>query len=202
MKVLGVRESNLNRNLYFLSIHDTYVSMIMDGAKQWEFRRNPAFGIFPEGRLEPGDLIFVVSTFSDPARSPLIRCMVEIQDILRDHAMRDYFSDRASGHWREAGCEEGTDRDWDYFQRNILEEYATAIRVNAYKLEPPIDAASIRHKYKGSPWSGRGFTPAEDLRRFQIDGQVVEPYFRRLAGNLMDEIETPRDPSSRGSLKP
>ena len=174
-------------HIYFLSLHDQYVRMILDGLKRWEFRENPRFGILPDRELGPGDVLFLVSTFAEGASPPRIECMCSVVSLLRGEDLRAYFGDPASGNWRQAGCEEGTDRDWDYFRANILEGYATAVELAPYRVSPPIDSSTVRHRTTHAPWKGIGFTPADHLKRFCVDGEAVEEHFGTIASRLLDE---------------
>ncbi len=172
-------------NIYFLSIYDQYVSMIINGQKKWEFRENPRFGIHAEWEIEIGDVIFVVSTSPNPEDSPLIKCMCRVVKILRNEEMKEYFSQKQTNHWKETGCEDNTTRDWNFFERNILNAYSTAIRLEVFPVCPVIDVSMIRHRTKHSSWNGHGFTPARDLKRFHIFDNEVTDYFANLSSQIL-----------------
>ncbi len=154
--------------------------MILQSSKKWEFRKNPAFG----NNLARGDILFLVSTFKEKDLPSSINCMCIVREILRGKEMIDYFKDKKSNHWLEAGCNENSPRDWAYFHNNILTQYATAIRIQPIPIIPAVQASSIVHKHKNTPWKGTGFTPAENLKRFSIDGEEVVDYFFNLSKRL------------------
>lgn len=183
----------MHMNVFFLSIQDRHVQRILQGIKLWEFRANPRFGITEGGALGQGDVVFLISRFEDPEAAPSIACMGRVLEVLRGEDMRRRFSDKGSGLWREAGCREGTDRDWGYFVRNILHAYQTAVRLEPHEIRPAVDVGIIRHKNKGTPWRGLGFTPARDLKRFSVNGLAVESHFRRIARDLLDSSDAFRD---------
>jgi hypothetical protein len=172
-------------NIFFLSMYDQYVSMILNGEKQWEFRENPRFGIHEAGELQSDDILFLVSTFPDANTSAKIKCMCRVTAILREKKLQSYFMSRQSGRWKEAGCNDDTARDWDFFVKNILHVYSTGIRLEAFEVSPVIDTLAIQHQTKDTSWNGRGFTPIRTLKRFTIYGTDMVEYFRILASNVL-----------------
>ena len=177
----------MGNEMYFLSIHDQYLSKIIDGTKQWEFRANPRFGILTDSEIRKGDLIFCIGTFPGNVPGPQIRCLCRVVEILRSESMAAYFGEERSGHWIEAGCR----GDWDYFKREILGVYSTAIRLEAYDIRPAVDVSVIRHRTKRQrTWKGRGFTPARELFRYGVDGKSVPAYFREVADRILADPHT------------
>jgi hypothetical protein len=172
--------------IYFLSIFQDYVSMIIRGEKQWEFRENPCFGRYEDGEIQVGDILFPVSVSQDPSQGSAISCLCRITDIRRGNEMKDYFSDEKSGHWKEAGCRENSERDWEFFQKNILNKYSTAVRLKVYPIEPAIKTSEITHKTKRTSWKGIGFMPANKLNRFSIQDAEIIDYFRKVAGTIIN----------------
>lgn len=160
--------------IYFLSIFDQYLSKIINGTKQWEFRANPRFGILTSGEIQAGDLLFCIGTFPGNVPKPKIRCLCRVLEILRNEAVAAYFGRERSGRWKEAGVE-----SWDCFEENILGRYATAIRLEAFEVRPALDVSVIRHRVKTQrAWKGRGFTKATELKRYWVDGVGVAEFFR------------------------
>lgn len=173
--------------IYFLSIHDQYVSMIMSGKKTWEFRKNPCFGILSDREIKKGDMLFIISIFPGVKRPPIIKCMCRILHILRNEELKCHFQEKNSGNWKESGCDENTERDWTFFKENILDEYSTAINLKAFVVNPPVDVSLIRHRIKESPWKGTGLTPAKSLKRFLIEGENISDYFFELSSKIASE---------------
>ena len=93
-----------------------------------------------------------------------------------------YFADRDSGHWRGAGCADSSDRNWFFFRDNILTKHSVAIKLEAVPIDTPLDVSQIRHKVTGAAWKGLGLTPADNLKRYTIDGCAVDEHFQRAAG--------------------
>ena len=173
------------QTIFFLSIRNENVQMILDGWKKWEFRQNQRFGILPDVELTPGAILFIVSTFHDSASTPRIECICRVTKILRGSDFHQYFADRSSGHWTEAGCEEGTGRDWDFFDSNILGTYITAIGLSPYPLSPAIDCNTVRHKMKQTPWRGTGLTPIKSLHRYVVGEKAAAQYFTEIANKTL-----------------
>lgn len=167
-------------SLYLLSIHSEYVDLILGGRKKWEFRKNPNFG----QDLKPMDIIFIVAPQRQQDKPPQITCRGVVEKILRGQEVYEYFRDRESKRWEEAGCSENSHRDWNYFEENIIHSYPTAIKIKPTPVDPPVNTAIILHKTKNSPWKGIGFTPAENLHRYSIEGLAVEQYLRRLLRSI------------------
>ena len=165
--------------IYLLSIYSQYVDMLISGEKLWEFRANPNFGITDRHRLQLGDAIFICAREKD-ARLSEIRCFCIVRDILRGADYTAYFSDFDSGHWQEAGCALGTERDLAFFKAEILDQFRCAVRLETHKIAHPIRVSDIKHKYRGTNWSGKGFLPARDLKRFRLAGQKVEECLRQI----------------------
>ncbi|WDP89170.1 MAG: hypothetical protein HUN04_05270 [Desulfobacter sp.] len=177
----------MTHEIYFLSIHDQYLTKIIEGTKLWEFRVNPRFGVLTEGELQKGDLVFCLGTFPGNVPAPKIRCLCRVLDILRNEEVKAYFGEEHSGNWRASGCQGG----WEYFKENILGIYSTAIRVEAFEIRPALDVSIIRHRIKQQRvWKGRGVTPARALYRYAVDGVCVQEYFRAIADGV---LKTGRD---------
>ncbi|MFC1604705.1 hypothetical protein ACFL5F_06720 [Planctomycetota bacterium] len=172
------------RNIFFLSVQFEFVDLILQGAKRWEFRENPGFGILSHLELAVGDVIFVVSLARENASIP---CLCLVNNILRGNKYFSYFHNYESGHWKEAACQDDSVRNWEYFEQDILHRYTVAIGLDAYPVVPPIDVATIIHKTKQRPWSGKGFTLAEDLHRFSIEGKNVLAYCTELSEKILGE---------------
>lgn len=172
----------MTQEIYFLSIFHEYVSMIIHGEKQWEFRANPRFGMHENGEIQINDILFLVSVFKDTDRLPEIQCLCKIVNILRKQEMEKYFSNKVSGHWKEAGCSDDSERDWDFFKNNILDNFSTAIRLEVQPIQPAVKVSKIIHKTKLTPWSGTGFTPVKNLKRFSIGDKEVVEYLRKMIG--------------------
>lgn len=168
------------KNIFLLSIHDKYASMILNGVKKWEFRRNPRFGILLNKEIGVGDLVFLVNKSSE-GKPPAIECMCRVLSVLREGDMRDYFYRKESGKWKEAGCEDNTERNWEFFVKSILDVYLTAIELKPYPVKPSIDGESIRHCTKNTPWKAIGLVATEDLKRFSVNGLNVTRYFEKIA---------------------
>jgi hypothetical protein len=175
------------KRIYFLSIQNNYVSMISKGEKKWEFRRNPRFGLYSDYELATGDILFLVSRFASTAMPARIECMCLVQTILREREMTEHFADRETGHWLEAGCREGTARDWDFFKTNILPIYSTAIKLKPYPLVPPVETDVIRHKTKKTPWKAIGFTPASALKKFAVGDMEIDEYFYSIKHSILPD---------------
>jgi hypothetical protein len=174
------------KSIYFLSIHDQYVSLILSGQKQWEFRKNPRFGILPQAELCAGDIIFLIRTFPpETACHPTIDCLCRVISILRGEELHNYFKDKETGAWKESGCEDRTERGWEFFRHSILDVYSTGIKLIPYKVTPAIDVNSIQHLVKNTPWNGIGFTPMADLKRFTINGVEISAYFEQIAVKIL-----------------
>ena len=167
-------------NLYFLSIHAQNVEMILAGTKIWEFRENPKFGMLDDGELAVGDVMFLVSTFADQSGTGKIECLCRVLNILRNDELARYFADKENGHWRGAGCDDASDRNWAYFRDHILTKHSVAIKLETVQMETPLDVSQIRHKVTGAAWKGLGLTPADNLKRYTIEGCAVDDYFQRL----------------------
>ncbi len=166
----------MTNEVFFLSIQQEYVRLLLDGSKKWELRENPNFGILPGYELSRGDVLFIVSV----SERMTIPCLGLVEKILRGDDYLSYFQDHESGHWLETGCSPDSPRDWSFFE-DILHEYSTAVRLDTYRLDPPFDVTRIRHNTRTTAWSGRGFTPAKELKRFSIDGRPIASYFDELA---------------------
>lgn len=167
------------RNVYFLSLEEKYVQMILAGTKKFEFRKNPKFGILPNCELSEGDIIFVTSDGCIP-------CCCIVNQILRDKVYYDYFKDYDSGHWKEAGCDDNSERNFDFFCKDILNEHSTAIGLVVLPIDP-INVKLIRHTTTNKPWNGRGFIPLQDLKRFSIHGEGVFSYFEKLSHTILEK---------------
>ena len=165
--------------IYLLSIYSQYVDMLVSGEKLWEFRANPDFGITERYRLQIEDVIFICAREKDACLSE-IRCFCIVKDILREADYTAYFSDFTSGHWREAGCAPGTDRDLAFFKTEILDPFRCAVKLETHRLAQPIRISDIKHKYRGTSWSGKGFLPVRDLKRFQLAGQKMDEHLRQI----------------------
>lgn len=177
----------MNRNLYLLSVRDEYVEMIINDVKRWEFRTNPNFGIFRNRMISKNDILFLVSS-TKGTNDAQIRCMCEILTILRNEEVRSYFDDESSKKWREAGCIEGSCRDWEFFKSNILYKFSTAIKVKAHKVIPAINVSDIKKKTNGRSWSGKCFLSTDDLKNYSVYGQSVTEYFKDIEQTFMDKI--------------
>lgn len=162
--------------IFFLSIHQNYAEMILSGTKSWEFRRNPNFG----AGLKVGDWLFIVSMASQHS-TVIAGC--KICRILRGEEIDGWFGDSSSGHWLEAGCAEGTDRDWAFFTANILEQFSVAIRLHAYPVNPPQTLAAIRHCRSGKPWRGIGLTHLSELKQYRVNGIASDQFFLEMASS-------------------
>ncbi len=167
-------------NIYFLSIRKKYVEMILTGSKQWEFRQNPTFG----SSLEPGDLLFLVSTSEAGSE---ISCLCKVKNILRGEKVQEGFDDYETGRWREAGCEDNTERDWDFFVDNILHQYPTAIKLGSHPVSPSIALSQVAHKTSRKTWKGIGLTPLSHLQRYTVGDESADQYFGNLASQVMIE---------------
>jgi len=173
-------------NIYFLSIRDNYVRMIISGLKKWEFRKNPNFGIFHDKKIDVGDILFLISTTSEEL-SPKIECMCEILSILRKDELIEFFKDKKTKRWTEAGCSDNSDRDWDFFTTNILYNYSTAIKIKPYELNPVIEVSHIVRKSNGRPWMGIGMLGADDFVNYSVGEQSVMEYFRDIAQTILNK---------------
>ena len=176
----------MKRNLYLLSVRNEYVEMIIDGVKKWEFRENSNFGVFRNRMISKNDLLFLVSS-AKGATDAQIRCMCEIMTILRNEEVISYFGDEKSQKWREAGCREGSNRDWEFFKSNILYKFSTAIKVKSYEVVPAVNVRDIKKKTNGRSWSGKGFLDTDDLKNYSVFGRSVTEYFKNIAQMLMNE---------------
>jgi hypothetical protein len=178
------------KNIFFMSVQSEYVDLILQGSKRWEFRENPRFGILSHFELAIGDVIFVVSMAKENVSIP---CLCSVNNILRGNKYLSYFQNYESGHWREAGCQEGSERNWEYFKENILHRYTVAIGLDTYPVVPPIDVATIINKTQQRPWRGKGFTPAKDLHRFSVKGKNVLAYCTELSRKILGEANHGED---------
>ena len=160
--------------------------MILNKEKLWEFRKNPRFGLVNGKILQSDDIIFLVSRFSDSVLSR-IDCMCRVLSILRGDDLVEYFSSKQSGRWKQAGCDENSDRNWSFFENNILNVFSTGIQLEPYHVKPSIDIARIQHRQSEKPWKGIGFSPASDLKRYHIDGGTVEGYFEAISSRILGE---------------
>jgi hypothetical protein len=168
-------------DIYFLSVFDNYVSMILDGSKKGEFRKNPNFGMLDDIQLQLGDWLVLVSRFSDLTVPSRISCLCKVETILREEEMYSYFMHEESGKWKEAGCAQDSERDWHYFKNCILAEYNTAIKIVPYPLKEYIEISEIVHRSKGHSWKGVGFASVTHLKEYEIRETTIEVYFERLA---------------------
>ena len=156
--------------IYFLSIRRNYAEMILSGSKCWEFRQNARFG----EQLNVDDQIFIVST--DPKGSA-VTGLCCIATILRGDAVNAWFGDKTTGHWHDAGCADGTARDWTFFAKNILGKFPVALRLAALPLESPVALAEIVHRSSGKPWRGIGLTPLEGIKNYLVAGHPADKHF-------------------------
>jgi hypothetical protein len=167
--------------LFTLSLRRVYADMILSGDKRWEFRANPRFGASSNHHMSPGDVLFLVST-SPAGNAICIACLAG--RILRGQQLVEYFGAEATGHWMEAGCKPGTERDFVFFQREILSCYATAVELLRVRpVAPPIACAEITKLKNGVEvaWSGRGFSARKDLLRLRYRGEPLVEVLGRLA---------------------
>ena len=62
--------------------------------------------------------------------------------------------------------------------------------LDIHRLKVPLDVAQIQHNTKATAWSGRGFTPARELKRFSISGRPVPDFFEELAQQTLAETSS------------
>ena len=152
-----------------------FTAQMLSGKKKWEFRANENFGK-AEG-LTIGDVMF----FIDINDTFEIKAAAVITAVLRGSEMLCFFNDKSSGHWRDAACEENTNRDWDFFLNTILTQYHCAIGLEPFPIDPVIPITEIRYKYKEGSLNPQGMIKIVSLnRRFEIQGMQVEDYFRNI----------------------
>ncbi len=169
-------------HIFFLSIASPAVERILSGEKRWEFRKNLRFGYVNGYELNLGDIIFLISK----GGTNTIPCACAVTAILRGPQLNAYFGDYDAFHWQEAGCKEGTDRDWHFFNRNILHEYRVAVGLDCIPLPEAIALEAIQHQHTGKIWSGVGLTPLDSLKKYHIHGESLTPYFQRVYSKLFN----------------
>ena len=165
--------------LFTLSVLRPYANMILAGTKRWEFRLNPEFGRAGDHEFATEDTVFIVAMGPETT----VTCFCRVGCILRGEELRVYFDDPATGHWREAGCREGMDRDWVFFEREIVNQYETAIELAVRPLRSLIPVDTVRHRQTGKPWSGRGFCHVSQLHRYDIEDQELAAFLAELVAS-------------------
>lgn len=158
--------------IFLLSIFHRFADMILAKEKRWEFRENPEFGRAGERTLRVGDALFVVSVGGP---SDGVRGLGVVEKILRGEEMEAYFQNVARGS-SFAGEGPGA----DYFRREILGRYKTALKLDAAPLDEPIPLSAIRKRSTGRPWKGLGLTHVSQLHRHHIGQAPVEEVLSRL----------------------
>ena len=151
--------------VFCLSIQKDNVSRILSGNKRWEFRANPRFGCSEEQAIKSGDTLVIISVNDEDVR---VSCAATIGRILRKQYLHSYFGDPGTGHWLEAGCAPDSQRDWEFFAHDILENFSVAVELKEVRPLPQMAMASIVHQHTGRPWRGLGLTPLDHLHRFTI----------------------------------
>lgn len=164
---------------FFLSIGSKHVARILAGEKKWEFRANPSFGNLEHVDLAADDTLLIVSVGAEKRE---VVCAATVGRILRGDAVRTCFGDRKDERWLEAGCAPGTDRDWGFFEREILNIYPVAVELAVLRTFVPIPVADIVNRRSGKPWKGIGLTPVGDLHRYEIGGRPVEQQVAKIIG--------------------
>ena len=168
--------------LFSLSVHDTAVRRMLSGGKRWEFRRNPRFGTHRDAPLSSGDTLLLVSTFPGEDRVPLIRAVSRVGRILRSDEMLAFFGDPATGRWKEAGCAENTDRDWDFFATQILGQHAVAIELEVFPVVVPLDLGGMCHRQTRKVWKGTGLVQVGiALKDHEVNGLSAHQVLADLA---------------------
>lgn len=176
--------------LFLLSVLEPWAGKIRSGAKTWELRENPRFGIFPEAEIQVGDRIFIVAVPEggpgDGEATPAISCMAEVTSILREREFQEFFGDPATGNFLAAGF---APSEWERFRTEILPVYRTAVGLRPIPIEPPIPVSRVRHRHTGRSWNGRGCLPVSHLKRYHLDGRPLESALGDLARELAGESE-------------
>jgi hypothetical protein len=153
---------------YFLAIYAEHARRIVRGEKSWEFRHADGF----LQRLRLGDELLIVATHRDGRTAELVGVGL-ITALLTGRDVHTYFGDPETLRWCEAGCRPGTERNWDFFLREILEVWDGAIGLEARPVVPPRPVSDIRRLTTGKPWTGAGFTAVDELHRYGIDGRPI-----------------------------
>ncbi len=159
------------REIFLLSVQDTFARMLVSGLKHWEFRENPDFGRDGERSLALGDAVFLVSV----GPHTQIVGYGWVEHLLRGPELGAYFKDVAQGRWLSSGAP-----SVQAFQEEILGRYQAAVRLAATPLAEPIAVDRVRQRFTGRPWSGLGLVHAASLKRYALDGQEVEEALRAL----------------------
>ncbi len=175
-------------NIFLLSIRDSNVDAFLDGMKRWEFRANPQFGVGSDHSLVPGDAVFMVGHSNDSTTSAHVRCMGVVKSILRGAEFRTAFGNLQSELWDKSGWHNGAHISRSDYQEHVLSSYTVAIEFDPFRLDSAIPVTDIRHRLTGKPWKGIGFVPATSLRRYDIKGEEIASFFRKLAEWLVSEV--------------
>jgi len=165
---------------YFLSIKNQYVNMIKSGYKQWEFRKNIRFGVFQEIQIQTGDILFPIRINPSSDEHLTVDCMCKIKQILRGEELVNYFANKNNNHWKQAGCDEYSERNWDFFKDNILNSFLTGIQLETKQITPMIDITQIRHRVTQKSWNGIGLNLDKRLKKFQINNESIAGYLDKV----------------------
>lgn len=149
--------------VFTLSVLRPWAEQIAQGAKLWEFRANPQFGLREE--LTPGDILLIVAMDEAPA----IIAWARLLELVRDQDLAARFQDPA------------------------LADYQVALRLEARALSEPIACARVQRQNTERSWGGQGFLPLSNLHRYRLDGLPLHQALRRWLPEVpLPEPEGPR----------